>query len=112
MIMTNNGWRYEFTADARKDLESLDGHQRRIVIKALDKIVQNPLPRTLGGYGIPLGNKHGFDLKGCCEVKLRGQNLRVIYKLENRKMIMIKVAIDKRGDFEAYRSAYNRTRDK
>ena len=110
--MNNNGWRYEFTADARKDFESLDTHHRKIVIKALDKIILNPLPRTLGGYGIPLGNKHGFDLKGCCEVKLRGQNLRVIYKLENKKMIMMNIAIDKRGDFEAYRSAYNRTRNK
>ena len=47
------------------------------VLKALDKACQNPLPFAEGGYGIPLGNKHGFDLTGCCGVKLRGQNLSI-----------------------------------
>lgn len=106
--MTDKKWEYRFTTDAKKDLKKLDGHQRRIVMKAVDKVSQNPLPLTEGGFGIPLGNKHGYDLTGCCEVKLRGQNLRIIYTLQKKELIMLNIAIDERGDFEAYRIAVKR----
>ena len=106
--MSEKKWHYDFIEEAKKDFKKLDGHQKRIVLKALDKVCQKPLPYTEGGYGIPLGNKYGFDLTGCCEIKLRGQNLRVIYLLEKDRMVMLNIAIDERGDLEAYRSAYNR----
>ena len=106
--MSEKKWHYDVIDEAKKDFKKLDGHQKRIVLKALDKVCQNPLPYTEGGYGIPLGNKHGFDLTECCEIKLRGQNLRVIYLLEKDRMVMLNIAIDERGDLEAYRSAYNR----
>lgn len=106
--MSEKKWKYDFTQDARKDFKKLAGNQKIIVLKALDKVVQNPLPHTQGGYGIPLGNKHGFNLTGCLEVKLRGQNLRIIYKLEKDKMVMLNIAIDERGDYEAYKVASSR----
>ncbi|MBQ9157904.1 MAG: type II toxin-antitoxin system RelE/ParE family toxin [Erysipelotrichaceae bacterium] len=106
--MSEKKWKYDFTKEAKKDFKKLAGNQKKIVLKALDKVVQNPLPHNEGGYGIPLGNKHGFDLTGCCEVKLRGQNLRIIYKLEKDRMIMLNIAIDERGDYEAYKTASGR----
>lgn len=101
-------WRYEFSKEAKKDFDALDGHQRKIVLAALEKVVQNPLPHSEGGYGIPLGNRHGFDLSNLLEIKLRGQNLRVIYILEHEKMVMLNIAIDHRADFEVYRRAFGR----
>lgn len=105
MIMSEKKWSYDFSKDAKKDFDCLDGHQKKIVLKALDKVVKNPLPHTEGGYGIPLGNRHGFDLTGCYEVKLRGQNLRIIYKLEKERMVMLNIAVGERGDYEAYKIA-------
>ena len=76
------------------------------------KSCRTPLPHNQGGYGIPLGNKHGIDLTGCLEVKLRGQNLRVIYILIHDEMVMLNIAIDNRADLEAYRRAYRRMNKK
>ena len=35
-------WKYKFSKEAKKNLDRLDGHQRKIVLNALDKVVQNP----------------------------------------------------------------------
>lgn len=106
MIMNN--WTYEFTPEAEKDLSKLDGSQRKIVIKAIEKVVRNPLPRTEGGLGEPLGNKFGYDLTGYNKIKLKGQNLRIVYNLINDRMVMQNIAIGERSDQEIYRVAYNR----
>ena len=103
-----NKWKVFFSQKAHKDFLSLDSHQKRIVAKAIDKVSSNPLPFTQGGYGIPLGNKHGFDLTGLCEIKLRGQNLRIIYKLFEKEMIMENIMIGKRSDLEVYYETYKR----
>ena len=101
-------WKIEFTEAARKDLSRLDGHQRRLVYKAIRKVVQDPLPHSAGGYGIPLGNRCGFDLTGLLEIKLRGEGLRIIYELENERMIMRNIAIGRRPDLEIYGIAAKR----
>ena len=101
-------WKYVFTDDCKRDLKKLSGNQKQIVIKAIDKIAANPLPFTEGGYGKPLGNKNGINLSGLYEVKLRGQNLRVIYKLEKDRMLMVNIAVSKRADFEVYKIAVSR----
>ena len=103
-----NDWTYEFTLEAEKDLSKLDGSQRKIVIKAIEKVVRNPLPRTEGGLGEPLGNKFGYDLTGYNKIKLKGQNLRIVYNLINDRMVMQNIAIGERSDQEIYRVAYNR----
>jgi len=99
---------YEFTPEAEKDLSKLDGSQRKIVIKAIEKVVRNPLPRTEGGLGEPLGNEFGYDLTDYNKIKLKGQNLRIVYNLINDRMVMQNIAIGERSDQEIYRVAYNR----
>ena len=39
-------WKLEFIPEARKDLRKLDVSQRQRVIKAIDKTLKNPLPRS------------------------------------------------------------------
>lgn len=104
-------WTEDFVEEAQKEFNNLDGHQKKIVAKAIKKTLENPLPYTEGGYGIPLGNKHGFNLTNCCEIKLRGQGIRVIYKLIKNEMVMLNIAIDKRSDLEAYRIAFERIKN-
>ena len=55
-------WTLEYLPEARKDLKSLGHTQQVVVDKALKKVKTNPLPQAEGGYGKPLGNKHGNDL--------------------------------------------------
>ena len=105
-----NNWRVEFTPAAEADYLALDGHQQIIVTKAIKKVSQNPLPHSKGGYGIPLGNKHGVDLTGYMEIKLKGQNLRVIYELIDDIMVMNNIIISKRSDSIVYKAAAERVK--
>ena len=61
-------WKEIYSKEALDDLKQLDNHQRRIVQKAILKVLQNPLPFTEGGLGIPLGNKYDYNLTGYCEI--------------------------------------------
>ena len=101
-------WDLEFLPEARKDLRKLDGSQRQHVIKAINKTLKNPLPRSEGGYGIELGNKGGVNLTNCLEIKLRGEGLRVIYKLIRTETEMLIVIIGAREDEKVYDDARER----
>lgn len=108
-------WTYEFSSDAEKDFADLDGTQKKQVLKALDKVVQNPLPRSEGGYGEPLGNKRGRNLTGLLKVKLLKLGIRIVYRLiqttdkKGNKTMRI-VVIAARADEEVYDLAWERTR--
>ncbi len=101
-------WKLEFLPEARKELRKLDGSQRQRVIKAINKTLKNPFPRSKGGYGIELGNKGGVNLTGCYEIKLRGEGLRAIYKLIHTRTEMLVIVIDVREDETVYDVAEER----
>ena len=44
-------WTLEYINEAKKDLKKLDGSVRTVVVRAIEKVSQNPLPREDGGYG-------------------------------------------------------------
>ena len=96
-------WKLVYLPEAAKDLKNLAGNQRLIVIKAICKVLQNPLPVTEGGYGKPLGNKQGSDLTGFLKIKLRDAGIRVVYKLIRTEMLV--VVIGARADDEVYETA-------
>ena len=104
-------WTVEFTSQARKDFISLDNSQRLIVRKAISKVSNNPLPHSEGGYGKPLGNKHGNDLTGLLKIKLKSSGIRIIYKLVRTDSQMIIIVIGMRSDEEVYDTARNRIND-
>lgn len=104
-------WTVEFTSQARKDFISLDNSQRLIVSKAISKVSNNPLPHSEGGYGKPLGNKHGNDLTGLLKIKLKNSGIRIIYKLVRTDSQMIIIVIGMRTDEEVYDTARNRIND-
>ncbi len=101
-------WSIRYLPEAEEDLQGLDGSQSRKVAKAVDKTVTNPLPRSRGGYGIELGNKGGVNLTNCLEIKLKGEGLRVIYKLILTETEMLVVIIGAREDEEVYDKAQER----
>lgn len=100
--------RVEYTDFSKSDLKSFDFAQRKIIRKAIDKVSENPLPKSEGGYGTPLGNKHGNNLTGLCKIKLRKLGIRVVYKLIRMDKIMEIIVIAVRQDNEAYELAAKR----
>ena len=85
-------WEVVYLPEAQDDFRSLDGSQRLLVTKAIEKLKLNPLPETEGGYGKWLGNKNGKNLSGFLKVKLRGAGLRIVYQLlriEDRVLIVV-----------------------
>ena len=101
-------WEVVYLPEAQEDLRSLDGSQRLLIMKAIEKLKLNPLPETEGGYGKWLGNKSGRNLAGFLKVKLRGPGLRIVYQLLRIEDRVLIVVIGAREDSEVYDFANNR----
>ena len=101
-------WSVKFLPEADKDLDRLTRKQQITVKKAIDKVQTNPLSQNEGGYGKPLGNKHGLNLTNLLKIKLRGEGIRIVYKLIKTKTQMLIVVIGFREDEEIYEIAYKR----
>jgi len=98
----------EYHPSIQDDLEKLDNSQRLQVKKVIDKVKKNPLPKSEGGYGEPLGNKHGKNLTGCCKIKLLKLGIRIVYKVIREDNIMRVIVVAVRADDEVYNIANSR----
>ena len=74
--------------------------------KAIDKVLENPLPVQEGGYGKPLGNKNGNDFSGFLKIKLKSAGIRVVYKLYKTATEMLVVVIGAKADAHRWISAF------
>ena len=101
-------WELAFLPEARDDLKHLGRSQQLRVLKAIDRVRTNPLPRSEGGYGSPLGNKFSYDLTGLLKIKLKSDGIRVVYKAYRQDGMMLVVIIGMRADEEVYREAARR----
>ena len=101
-------WNLTYLPEAKKDMKRLDGRERLLVQKALEKVWTNPLPVYDRGYGKPLGNKDGRDLTGLLKIKLKQSGIRVIYKLIQTETEMLVLVVGARADEAAYRAAWER----
>lgn len=101
-------WTLKYLPEAVKDLKGLSGNQRIMVAKAIDKVLENPLPMHEGGYGKPLGNKNGSDLSGFLKIKLKSIGIRVVYKIYKTETEMLVIVIGARADDEVYNTAGHR----
>ena len=101
-------WNVKYLPEALEDFKKLDRNQKILVRKAIQKVSQNPLPVTEGGYGKPLGNKGGNNLSGYLKVKLRGAGLRIVYQLIRQGDNMLVIVIGARADEEVYEDAQKR----
>ena len=91
-------WNVKYLPEAQDDFRKLDGSQKILVRKAIQKVCQNPLPETEGGYGKLLGNKSSTNLTGFLEIKLRGAGLRIGYQLIRQGDYMLVIVIGVRED--------------
>jgi len=102
-------WEIAFLPEADRDREQLEKSVRNQVDKAIRKVSQNPLPKSEGGYGTPLGHKQGRNLTGLLKIKLRKLGIRVVYDLIREKETMRIIVVSIRADSEVYKTAEART---
>ena len=101
-------WNVLYLPEADKDLDSLSRQQQILVKKAIKKVQANPLPQNEGGYGKPLGHKHGLNLTNLLKIKLRGEGIRIVYKLIKTDSQMLVIVVGIREDDEVYEIAHSR----
>ena len=101
-------WKVIWFDEAKEDFDKLDRSQEVIVRKYIQKVCQNPLPQSEGGYGKPLGNKGNVKLTGCYKIKLRDAGIRIVYRLQRTEHGMEIVIIGMRESAEVYDLAAKR----
>lgn len=95
-------YRLLFLPSALKEWQALDGSVKESLRKLLQKRLNNP--------HVPGGALHG-ELLGCYKIKLRKQGIRLVYRVEDKALIVMVMAVDKREDSAAYLSATERVRE-
>jgi mRNA interferase RelE/StbE len=95
-------YKISFHPEAQKELLSLDGSIRLIVLKQIKKLEQLPQ------LGELLGNKHGYDLSGYRKLYANKKNIRIVYSIIEEQILVKIIAIGKREDFQVYKDANNR----
>ncbi|MGH3438402.1 MAG: type II toxin-antitoxin system RelE family toxin [Sciscionella sp.] len=91
------------TDDAREDLHSLDGSERRLVLKALAKLRIDPAKR-----GAPLGRRSSGNLTSFRKLVVGDRAYRVIYRVERDGTVVVVWVIAQRADDECYELAIAR----
>ena len=100
-------WTVEYIKEAQKDLRKLDPYVRKLVLKAIDKTAERPLPPP-DGIGKPLGNHASSKLSGFYKIKLKNRGYRVVYDLVREGSVMKIVIISVRDDEAVYKEAERR----
>lgn len=82
--MSDDRWTWEFTTEAREDIQALPNHERERVLEKLDEIVESPW-RDPPEYGEPLQNSTNK------KVRVGGFRLSVTFRRESRRMIVARI---------------------
>ncbi len=102
-------WRAEYLKEALRDLKRLDPYNQKLILKAISKTAERPLPPP-DGIGKPLGNHASSKLSGFYKIKLKNLGYRVVYQLVMQGEIMRIIVISVRDDDEVYKEAERRIR--
>lgn len=101
-------WELIYLPEVEGDYNNLSRRQQLMTDKILKRVKENPLPSNEGGYGKPLGHKRGRNLTGYLKIKLRGEGIRIVYKLKRTATKMLVIVIGLREDEEVYEIAQER----
>ena len=87
---------------AQKDFKKLDGREKLIVAKQLNKLASEPF------LGSPLGKRANIDLTGYFKLYADRKRLRVVYRCVGEELDVEIIAIGPREDFKVYQKAEKR----
>ena len=68
-------WDVKYLPEALDDLDELDGSQRKLVLKSIEKVRKNPLSQQEGGYGKLLGKRGNTDRNYDWYIKLLSKKI-------------------------------------
>ncbi len=97
-----NEYKILFHPEARKEFNKLDGSIRKVVLKQIAKLKDNP------ALGEKLGHKAGLDLTGYRKMYAYKKKIRIVYRIHEGKLLIFIVAVGKREDMSVYQSAFER----
>lgn len=100
-------WNIEYVKEAQRDLKRLDPYNRKIILKAIEKTAERPLPPP-DGIGKPLGNHSGSRQGGYYKIKLRSLGYRVVYQLVTEGETMRIIVVSVRDEEAVYKEAERR----
>ena len=100
-------WDIEYIKEAQRDLKRLDPYTRKLILKAIAKTAQRPLPPP-EGIGKPLGNHSSSKLSGFFKIKLRNLGYRIVYQLIKEDDLMRVIVVAVRDDDAVYKEAERR----
>ncbi|WP_456451744.1 type II toxin-antitoxin system mRNA interferase toxin, RelE/StbE family [Hydrogenimonas sp.] len=92
----------EVKEEVEEDLKKLTKAQRILVYKQFKKLQTSP------ELGQPLGNKAGYDLRGCRKLYVDKKRIRIVYRIEEARVVVEVVAVGKREEMEVYKTAEKR----
>lgn len=96
-----------FDKDAGKEYQKLKQPALEIVNKSIDELTYRA-----DEVGKPLGNKREMKLAGCREIKLREAGIRIIYKITDQRVDILRVvwilSIERRSSDYVFKKAAKR----
>lgn len=94
-----------FHPDAKKEFDNLDGSIKKPVLKQIAKLQESPF------LGEKLGNKAGMDLTGYRKVYAHKKQIRIVYSIQDDKLLVFLLAIGKREEMGVYQIAAQRKKN-
>jgi len=88
----------EFDERAFKEWKRLDGSIRCQLKKKLEKVIENPR----------VEKNQLRELDNCYKIKLRQSGYRLIYQVQDERVVVFVIAIGKRDKEQAYHDATHR----
>ncbi len=88
--------------EAHNDLCSLSHSQKILIYKQFEKLKISPQ------LGIALGKKLGYDLIGYRKMYADKKQLRIVYKIIDKEIVVEVIAVGKRDVMEVYKKASDR----
>jgi len=93
---------FKFYEEAEKDLSKLNNSIKKLFVKKLTQIINNP------EIGKDLGNKNNLILAGLKKVYFDNKRYRIVYEIKDKEILIHIIAIGKRDDIKVYKQAHSR----
>ncbi len=91
----------EFKVSAMKEWKKLDGGIREQFKKKLAERLERPRVKSAQLSGMP----------DCYKIKLKNAGYRLVYQVDDKRIVVIVVAVGKRENFAVYRVASKRVKE-
>jgi mRNA interferase RelE/StbE len=97
-------YKVQLIEEAREDFKKLDHSQKMQVSKQLKSLEINP------HKGKRLGNKYGINLSGYLKLYAVKKQVRIVYTIKEKEILVEVISIGMREDFAVYKEAFRRIR--